>query len=296
VKKLKFKKILSTLTVSSTILFTMATPTLAATGDLYDTTTMIHYPIQNLSQTDKSNIVSAYAKGDNFVKEQSNGKFLDYNSAYAEFAAKIASGSSVSDAILAVASDTSLQTTIDTSKFTDGTNPFLVAPKSNIIDIEGTLDLTKATSVKGTGQTSNTIVNGVVDTTSGAFTIDISPFGIEQVNVQAYDAYGNMVGSPVSVVVMGSGTGTGIGISNQNVNPFIVPLKFNVFNIDGTLDLTKATVVKATGTEGTVTGVVNPSTGVFIISTATFSTEAVKVQAYDANGNAVGSPVSVVVM
>lgn len=199
-KKLKLKKILSTLTVSSTILFIMVTPTLAATGDLYDTTTMIHYPIQNLSQTDKSNIVSAYAKGDNFVKEQSNGKFLDYNSAYAEFATKIASGSSVSDAILAVASDTSLQTTIDTSKFTDGTNPFLVAPKSNIIDIEGTLDLTKATVVKATG-TEGT-VTGVVSNTDGTFTISTSTFATENVRVQAYNANGNAVGSPVIVVVM----------------------------------------------------------------------------------------------
>jgi hypothetical protein len=105
-----------------------------------------------------------------------------------------------------------------------------------------------------------------------------------------------------SVQVNWSGsTGSTGGNGNTNipptvVNPFSVAPKFNIFEIDGTLDLTKAAAVKATGTEGTVNGVVNTTTGTFTIDTSKFATETISVQAYDAQGNAIGNPVSVIVM
>jgi hypothetical protein len=45
-------------------------------------------------------------------------------------------------------------------------------------------------------------VNGVVNTTTGTFTIDTSKFATETISVQAYDAQGNAIGNPVSVIVM----------------------------------------------------------------------------------------------
>jgi hypothetical protein len=152
----------------------------------------------------KSLLVAAFANGDHFLKKEANGKFLDYNGAYAEFQQLMIAGSSANDAIAAIAADTTLQKTIDTSNFTEASstvvNPFLVAPKFNIFEIDGTLDLTKATVVKATG-TEGT-VSGIVNTTTGAFTIDTSKFATESVTIQAYDAQGNTVGNLVSVVVM----------------------------------------------------------------------------------------------
>jgi len=138
-----------------------------------------------------------------------------------------------------------------------------------------------ATNPALTWSSSNTAVATV--STAGVVTA-VAP-GTATITATAQDGSGKNAVSTVTVTA-----------AAPAVNAFTVAPKFNVFEIDGTLDVTKATVVKATGTEGTVTGVVNATTGVFTISTATFATEAVKVQAYDALGNAVGSPVTVVVM
>jgi hypothetical protein len=182
----------------------VAAPNTSGIGDFYDTTTMIHYSMSGITEATKSNLAAAFANGDHFVKKQAGGKFLDYNAAYAEFARLMSTGSSATDAILAIAADTTLQTTINTSTFTEASstvvNPFLVAPKFNIFDIDGTLDLTKATIVKATGVEGS--VSGVVNTTTGAFTINTALFATESVTIQAYDAQGNTVGNPVSVVVM----------------------------------------------------------------------------------------------
>jgi uncharacterized protein YjdB len=141
-----------------------------------------------------------------------------------------------------------------------------------------TVTPSNATNPALTWSSSNTAVATV--STAGVVTA-VAP-GTATITATAQDGSGKNAVSTVTVT--------------SAVNAFTVAPKFNVFEIDGTLDVTKATVVKATGTEGTVTGVVNATTGAFTISTATFATEAVKVQAYDALGNAVGSPVSVVVM
>jgi len=182
----------------------VAAPNTSGIGDFYDTTTMIHYSMSGITGATKSLLVAAFANGDHFLKKEANGKFLDYNGAYAEFQQLMIAGSSANDAIAAIAADTTLQKTIDTSNFTEASstvvNPFLVAPKFNIFEIDGTLDLTKATVVKATG-TEGT-VSGIVNTTTGAFTIDTSKFATESVTIQAYDAQGNTVGNLVSVVVM----------------------------------------------------------------------------------------------
>jgi hypothetical protein len=182
----------------------VAAPNTSGIGDLYDTTTMVHYSMSGIIETTKSNLAAAFANGDHFVKMQAGGKFLDYNSAYAEFTRLMSAGSSASNAIATVETDTTLQTTIDTSTFTEASstavNPFLVAPKFNIFEIDGTLDLTKATGVKATGTEGS--VSGVVNITTGAFTINTASFATESVMVQAYDAQGNAVSNPITVVIM----------------------------------------------------------------------------------------------
>jgi hypothetical protein len=128
-RKSKLKHVLSTLTLTGVLLGTVVTPAMAATGDFYDTTSMVHYTATEagLDGTIKSDLVAAYSKGDAFIKEQASGKFLDYNGAYAEFSSLILAGHSASDAIKIVATDTTLQKTIDTSTFTDASSGIITS-------------------------------------------------------------------------------------------------------------------------------------------------------------------------
>ena len=149
----------------------------------------------------------------------------------------------------------------------------------------GTLQMSAA--VSPTNATTPDVTWSVANGT-GTATISttglLTATGVGTVTVTAKNPESAVVGTEVITVTAGT-----------IVNPFTVAPKFNIFEIDGTLNLTDAATVKATGTEGTVTGVVS-ATGTFTISTSTFATEAVQVQAYNAQGTPVGSPVSVVVM
>jgi quinol monooxygenase YgiN len=113
------KKVLAALVIAGLMLGVTVTPAMAVTGDFYDTTTNLHYATAGLTETAKSDLVAAYVKGDTLVKEQAGGKFLDYNGAYALFESKMLAGMSADEAILVVANDTTLQKTIDITKFTD---------------------------------------------------------------------------------------------------------------------------------------------------------------------------------
>lgn len=77
--------------------------------------------------------------------------------------------------------------------------------------------------------------------------------------------------------------------------PFASAPKSVLTQITGKLDLDVAASVKATGKSGVVDGVV-AADGSFTIDQTSFSLEQVSVQAYDADGNAVGDPVLVTVI
>jgi hypothetical protein len=121
-KKKTIVSTLSTLALTGILLGIVTAPVMAAKGDFYDTTTNVHYSVAGLTGASKSNLIAAYARGDSFLKEEGGGKFLDYNSAYALLASKIAAGFSATDAISAVAADPTLQKTIDITKFTDASS------------------------------------------------------------------------------------------------------------------------------------------------------------------------------
>jgi hypothetical protein len=125
-RKSILKHVLSTLTLTSVLLGTVVTPAMAATGDFYDTTAMIHYSSVRLqaSANGKSHLAAAYAKGEDMVKAESNGTFLDYNAAYAKFVELISSGKGypITQIMGIITIDPSLYRTIDTTKYTDFTD------------------------------------------------------------------------------------------------------------------------------------------------------------------------------
>jgi len=126
------RNVLTTLTLAGMMLGFTAVPAMASTGDFYDTTTNVLYKTSALTTTTKAALISAYTNGDAFVKELANGKFLDYNGAYALFGSKLAAGFSAADSILAVATDPTLYKTIDTTKFTDSSS---IDDSFTVIDI-----------------------------------------------------------------------------------------------------------------------------------------------------------------
>jgi alpha-tubulin suppressor-like RCC1 family protein len=102
----------------------LAQTAMAAPGDFYDTTTSLHYySAAGLNDTTKAQLTAAYAGGDKFVKERADGTYLDYNGAYALFSQELQGGKSVIDALAAIKADPAVHPTIDTTGFTDASNP-----------------------------------------------------------------------------------------------------------------------------------------------------------------------------
>ena len=114
------KEVLFTLTLMSMSLGIVVSPAMAATGDFYDTNTLIRYPAASLTADAKASLVAAYGSGDDFVKEEAGPKYLDYNATYANFERWILAGYPNIQNV-GIQWNIAVYKTIDVTQFTDFT-------------------------------------------------------------------------------------------------------------------------------------------------------------------------------
>jgi len=253
------KNVLTTLALAGMMLGVVVAPAMAATGDFYDTNTNIHYSVP-LSDGAKADIVSAYSKGDKFVKEQNGGVYLDYNSAYALFAAQVIGGASPQDAIITVANDPTLKVTIDPGNFSAsvtsvsainlttaaGTAPTLPATVSaNLSD--GTAKSVNVTwaaiapSSYATAGTTFTVTGTIANTTvTATANVKVNPASVLQIS----STKANLVLGNLSVTVNDATKVPKVMVNNAQVS--VTPLG-NVYTVPIT-DITDYVVF--VGTDG----------------------------------------------
>jgi len=135
------KNVLTTLALAGMMFGVVVAPAMAAPGDFYDTNTNIHFSVP-LSDSSKTDIMSAYTKGDDFAKESGGGVYLDYNKAYASFAAQVLTGVSPQDAIKVVAADPTLKVNITPANYSASVSSVSAI---NVTTVVGTAPVLPAT-------------------------------------------------------------------------------------------------------------------------------------------------------